>query len=286
MKVTPSHIVLQARQYQPAESVRYLPHWFSSDSVVSHFINCMVYYVEHFEHYVTHAMQRALPQLPEGWLREQTAHFLLQEQNHITANNTFLDQFIAAGYVHFRRLDQRVSSRYGYLLEDTADLGALLQLAVMLEHMAAVIAQEFLLLSEHQSASFDPATFALFRYHAVEEVEHKGLTFDVFTALFDRHPLADSAVQADWQQLLQQTRHDMHRGVAYCLQIDRLQGGPPVCDYDDIPQRISAHFSLFDDDGAIARLALPNFHPWDQDDLALLQRWDPGPSNVTKASIA
>ena len=121
----------------------------------------------------------------------------------------------------------------------------------------------------------DEATVAFLRYHAVEEIEHKGVAFDCYTSIYQASPMATTAAQQQWQSFMFHMRTDIVRSVKYCLMVDRLKGKRDGLSATAIESTLAAHFSLFASEGTVYRLAEPGFHPWDIDDHALLACWDP-----------
>ena len=102
--------------------------------------------------------------------------FVKQEINHTREHIAFNKLAENAGY-DIKAIDKRVEE----LLALTKDRPAIANLAVTmaLEHYTAMMAHEFLANPQHFENA-DPEVRAMWRWHAVEEIEHKGVAFDAW----------------------------------------------------------------------------------------------------------
>jgi predicted metal-dependent hydrolase len=113
----------------------------------------------------------ALPQLA-GQIRA----FIIQEINHSREHLALNRIAEAAGY-DLAGIDGHVAE----LLEQLNGRPAILDLAttMALEHFTAMMAHEFLAQPQH-FAGADPEVAALWRWHAIEEIEHKAVAYDTY----------------------------------------------------------------------------------------------------------
>ncbi len=102
--------------------------------------------------------------------------FVKQEINHTREHITFNKAAVSAGY-DLEKIDRRVEQN----LALTRDRPAIINLAVTiaLEHYTAMMAHEFLA-NPHHFAGAEGDTAAMWRWHAMEEIEHKGVAFDTY----------------------------------------------------------------------------------------------------------
>jgi len=102
--------------------------------------------------------------------------FVKQEINHTREHIAFNKLAENAGY-DIKAIDKRVEE----LLALTKDRPPIANLAVTmaLEHYTAMMAHEFLANPQHFENA-DPEVRAMWRWHAVEEIEHKGVAFDTW----------------------------------------------------------------------------------------------------------
>ena len=102
--------------------------------------------------------------------------FVKQEINHTREHIAFNKLAENAGY-DIKAIDERVRE----MLEMTKGRPEILNLAatMALEHYTAMMAHEFLANPKH-FAKADPEVRDMWRWHSVEEIEHKGVAFDTW----------------------------------------------------------------------------------------------------------
>lgn len=131
-------------------------------------------------------------------LAAQIRDFIRQEVNHSREHLTFNRAAEASGY-DLSAIDARVAA----LVAMTEEKPPIIRLAITaaLEHFTAIFSHQFLTRPEHFGHA-DPDLAELWRWHAVEEIEHKAVAFDtLFHATKDWKPrrrwLLRAAVMAD-----------------------------------------------------------------------------------------
>ena len=109
-------------------------------------------------------------------LAEEIRAFTTQEVMHSREHVAFNRRAVEAGY-DIAPLEKRVDER----LEETKARPPIINLAatMALEHFTAVIAHQLLGNPRHLKDA-DPQSAALWRWHSMEEIEHKGVAFDTW----------------------------------------------------------------------------------------------------------
>ncbi|MCZ8325975.1 MAG: metal-dependent hydrolase [Sphingomonadaceae bacterium] len=203
-------------------------------------------------------------------LEAEIRAFIKQEINHTREHIAFNRAAVDAGY-DLDAIDQRVAAN----LELTKDRPAILNLAVTmaLEHYTAMMAQEFLANPQH-FAGAEPETAAMWRWHAVEEIEHKGVAYDTWlhaTKDWTRYRrwkvkslmmliVTMNFIRNRWQDTIELLRQDGLTGWKVKAKLAWYLVGTP-----GVLRRIfPAWCSYF----------LPGFHPWNHDDRALISKHD------------
>jgi len=138
---------------------------------------------------------------------------------------------------------------------------------VVLEHITAVLA-EYMLTHPHVTATIPEPILELLEWHAIEEIEHKAVAFDVFMAVCgDRRLLRRVGAMTTTFFVFNQMRH-----TASAL---RALGHRPSL--REIREALEFYFGP---DGLITKTAAPyrefyraDFHPWDQDNRHLVEQW-------------
>lgn len=196
--------------------------------------------------------------------------FVKQEINHTREHIAFNRLAEDHGY-DIKAIDKRVEE----LLALTKGRPPIANLAVTmaLEHFTAMIAAEFLANPKHFEIS-DPEVAAMWRWHAVEEIEHKGVAYDTWN-----HATRDWSAGRRWR-----TRNLVMLIVTGRFLKNRWIDTLMLLEQDGITGW-KARWGLFKylavTPGIIRRLALPwlayfkpGFHPWDHDDRALIGKYD------------
>ncbi len=199
-------------------------------------------------------------------LAEEIRAFVRQEINHTREHIVFNKAATEAGY-DLEKIDRRVAEN----LELTKDRPAIINLAVTmaLEHYTAMMAHEFLANPAHFEHA-EPETAAMWRWHAMEEIEHKGVAYDTWLhatrdwTKWRRWKLKSlmmvivtkNFIQNRWNDSLDLLAQDGLSGAAVKWRLfTYLVASPGV-----LRKVFPAWCAYF----------LPGFHPWNHDDRALI----------------
>lgn len=199
-------------------------------------------------------------------LREEIRAFIVQEVNHTREHLAFNRIATDAGY-DMATIDRHVES----LLKQLEGRPAILDLAatMALEHYTAMMAHEFLKRPEH-FAGADAEVAALWRWHAMEEIEHKAVAYDTWL-----HATRGWSRFKRWRvkalMMLVVTKNFIahrYRDTLDLLAQDGITGWPAH-------RRLLAY--LLWRPGVLRRIFpawvhyfVPGFHPWNVDDRGLI----------------
>ena len=207
-------------------------------------------------------------------LAEDIKNFTTQEVVHSREHLAFNRRAADSGY-DLTALEAQVEKR----LAITRSKPKIVSLAatMALEHFTAILAHELLADPRHLAGA-DEATAALWKWHASEEIEHKGVAFDTWL-----HATKDWTRWKRWKVkslvMLYVTRNfvvDRTAGALELMRQDSVEGprawgrlawyalGSP-----GMIRKIS---------GAWVAYFLPGFHPWTIDDRALIADYEAGSS--------
>ena len=196
--------------------------------------------------------------------------FVKQEINHTREHIAFNRLAEDHGY-DIKGIDKRVAE----LLALTKDRPAIANLAVTmaLEHYTAMMAAEFLANPQHFADS-DPEVRDMWRWHAVEEIEHKGVALDTWN-----HATKDWSAGKRWR-----VRSIVMLSVTVRFFKNRWADSLALLKQDGITGW-KARWGLFKyltvSPGVVRRIFpawlayfKPGFHPWDHDDRALINVYE------------
>ena len=138
---------------------------------------------------------------------------------------------------------------------------------VGMEHITAVMA-EYILNNQHVLAPLTPSARELLLWHAVEEIEHKSVAFDVYeTCVGQRRRLH---IVMGIQTLL----FVWQVGIYQMMLLRWAKKIPSISDV------VGAAKFFFAKDGLARNIVKPymdyfrdDFHPWDNDNTALINQW-------------
>jgi len=175
---TPSDLVINSRNIMFGRRLSAARWWNGGDPVATAFYNGMSLAFPQGEAFFINSVRYFRDAVP-AHLQAQIDAFTKQEAAHSREHSYFNGQVQDAGY--------DVSSIEDHLtaeLAKTKDLPPIVNLVttVALEHFTAIVAHACLKSDRHfQGASMDAAR--LWKWHAIEEIEHKAVAFDTFLAV-------------------------------------------------------------------------------------------------------
>ncbi|MGQ0701084.1 MAG: metal-dependent hydrolase [Panacagrimonas sp.] len=161
----------------PAERVQ---DWVGNGGVhFTHLMNTMSLVIPVGERFFIDAVRHYRDQITDPELKKAATAFIGQEAMHGREH----DEYNA---LMFKRLpsaetfERRVKSLLDFAQKNTPP-SMRLSTTIALEHLTAIMANG-LLQDERVTANAEPGYHALWRWHALEETEHKGVAYDVWEA--------------------------------------------------------------------------------------------------------
>jgi hypothetical protein len=262
---TPADLVINPRNVLLGRGQRWPRWWKHGDPVATAFYNSLSLVFPEGEAYFIESVRHYRDFVPPA-LQPQIDAFIKQEAVHSREHAYFNNQVREAGY-DTSSIDAELAKWRAEAKGFPADVN--LAATVATEHLTAIIAHAFLQSDRH--FKHDSAESArLWRWHALEEIEHKAVAFDTFMAVT--------------QEL---TRYQRWKFRSLVLLLTTGQF---------LTERVRFMSRLFAQDGineptiwirtfwylliypGLVRQVFPawlsffrqNFHPWQQDDRALI----------------
>lgn len=245
--------------------------WLARDPVATAFYNALSVTFPKGEAFFVESVRGFREGTPPR-LAAEIAAFTRQEVAHSREHVAFNGGVTAAGY-DVTRLDRHVDDRLTLVRSKPPIVR--LAATMALEHLTAIFAHALLADARHL-ADAEPEAAALWRWHAIEEIEHKGVAYDSWA-----HATRNWGRYRRWsvktRVMLLVTWHflvDRARGVLDLLRQDGL-AGPQIW--------ARMIWFAFVSPGILRRTGrawasyfLPGFHPWNHDDSVLIRSADPG----------
>ena len=203
-------------------------------------------------------------------LAEEIKAFTTQEAIHSREHDAFNRRAADAGY-DLSKLEAQVEYRLGV----TRSKPPIVSLAatMALEHFTAILAHQLLADPRHLAGG-DKETADLWRWHACEEIEHKGVAYDTWLHATRNWPRAKRwKVKA--KVMLYVTRNFVVDRTAGALELMRQDGITGVRAWTSLLWYLWVRPGMFRKiAGAWFKFFLPCFHPWNEDDRHLLRAYD------------
>lgn len=192
--------------------------------------------------------------------------FTTQEVMHSREHVAFNKRAHEAGY-DLSALEARVDRRLD-MVRERAPIASLAA-TMALEHFTAILAHELLRDPRHLAGA-DAETAALWRWHSIEEIEHKGVAYDTWLH-----------ATRDWRRFKRwRVKAKVMLFVTRNFLVDRTAGTLELLRQDGItgPRAWARLFWFaFVRPGMMRKIAgawlgffRPGFHPWNHDDRSLI----------------
>ncbi|GAB5489635.1 MAG: metal-dependent hydrolase [Parasphingorhabdus sp.] len=239
--------------------------WLNDDPIATAFYNSLSVTFPRGEAFFIESVKAFRDDLPERLSKEIRA-FVKQEIMHTREHVAFNRRVTESGY-DIAALEQSVKDG----LELTKDRPKIANLAatMCLEHFTAIIAQQLIANRRHLKGA-DAESVHLWRWHAMEEIEHKGVAYDTWL-----HATKDWSRWQRWKVkslvMLNITKNFLAKRFSNMVDLLEQDGfkGPAIW------ARILWY--AFGRPGMARKIItpwisffLPGFHPWNHDDRALI----------------
>ena len=260
LTITPRDIAFGRGQHHPRW-------WHGGDPVATAVFNALSLTFPQGESYFVQSVRHYLDELPEP-LRSQVADFAQQEAYHSREHLAFNRQVSGAGY-DTRAIDDLIREDIRIAKDQPPEVH--LASTAALEHFTAILAHA--LLSDERHLRECPREIRrLWTWHALEEIEHKGVAFDTFDYVTRALPPSQRWVFRALVML--RVTSDFWRERVRDLHLLFQQDG-----IDTRKTWRSLAVFLFLKPGLLRQILvpylswyLPGFHPWRHDNRALAAR--------------
>jgi predicted metal-dependent hydrolase len=266
---TPTDLAITVRDRRFGRERKPGRYWLAGDPVATAWHNALSATFPRGEAFFIEAVKAHREGVPPQ-LEAEIRAFVRQEINHTREHVAFNRAAEDAGF-DMARIDKRVEE----LLAMTKDRPVILNLAatMALEHYTAMMAHEFLANPAHFTGA-EPEVANMWRWHAIEEIEHKGVAYDTW-AFATRE-------WSRWKRWKVKTL--MMLIVTKNFLIHRIEDTVDLLAQDGLTGakwkwRLAAY--LLCRPGVLRRIFpawvayfMPGFHPWNHDDRALIGKAD------------
>lgn len=154
--------------------------WNNGSVHISHFMNAMSIFFPVGERFFIDSVRHYRDRITDPTLQEAVKGFIGQEAMHGREHEEYNDALTAKGMPADKY--ERIVLRLLNFFRRFTPKGSQLAGTIALEHLTAILAHR--LLSDPSRLDHAEARFtAIWRWHAMEETEHKAVAFDVYTTV-------------------------------------------------------------------------------------------------------
>jgi predicted metal-dependent hydrolase len=278
---TPTDLTITPRDRRFGRGADLARWWHGGDPVATAFHNALSITFPKGEAFFVESV-KAFRDGASPKLAHEIKAFVMQEVMHSREHVAFNRRAVEAGY-HLDDLERVVVES----LALTKNRPQILNLAVTmaLEHYTAMLAS-MMLKDDAYWANVSEADKAMWRWHAIEEIEHKGVAYDTWL-----HATRDWSRWKRWK-----VKSIMMLIVSKNFWTRRIRGTLELLRQDGITgwrAKGGLAWYLVGNPGVIRRIVpawiaffMPGFHPWNHDDRALIAKADSAYEDAVLAKAA
>jgi len=247
-------------------------YWFDNDAFKSTYMGALSCQFPEGERMFMDSVRDHLDQIKDPRLQEQVKGFIKQEAMHGHEHgkfNEFLDTlgYPASRYEAFQAKERKWMRKH-------VPAKHMLAATCALEHFTAIMAH-WVLTDPMATEGMDQRFKELWKWHAIEETEHKAVAFDVY----------QETVGSYWIRIISM----INVTIMFCLRTAMLQSVflwkdgklfSPKTWFSAIKMTFGPRRGIIPN---LFRNYIdyfrPDFHPWDHDNRELLKEWEAGHDN-------
>jgi predicted metal-dependent hydrolase len=241
-------------------------YWLGGDAFKTRFFDAMSILFPEGEKFFIACVRDYRDQIQDPELRAQVKDFMYQEGQHGMVHTQFNDRLKAQGIGVDHILEEQKRIMFGFFRKKLPKVYTLGQTAAA-EHMTALMAHGFFSAGLMNDA--DPRIRAMYAWHAVEEIEHKAVAYDVFKKVARGGYL--TRVLSMLQVSLTFPLH-VFVIMAHMFRVDGVKNSFSLWarglwwlyGWGGLYPRLLPHYLAY---------FIPGFHPWKHGDMAIYQRW-------------
>jgi uncharacterized protein len=157
----------------PQQTERY---WCGNSAFKTHLFNSFTLGVPDIEKYLILNIKKRINKIDNPTLKQEAQAFMTQEGQHSLQHSKFWDNLRYQGYT-FDTYQALLQSTFFQILERRLSENFNLAISAGLEHLTTLMATAAL--EDNWFAEAEPQLRQLFEWHALEEIEHKTVVYDV-----------------------------------------------------------------------------------------------------------
>ena len=176
-------IPVRTMKFTVPETDRFDPVYLAGSAALSYMHTAFGLFVVHCEIFFVKSLRRIIHRIRDEKLREEVDRFIRQEAQHYQRHADFNKVVLAHGYPGLDGLVETVRCEFDDFLERRSDR---FRVGYMegFESYTTQFALQFIATGLYDHRRTDPAFGTLFKWHLVEEIEHRNVAYDVYQHLY------------------------------------------------------------------------------------------------------
>lgn len=263
---TPAEVDIKPRNRSHDIAAALQGNWLDNNAFLTAFFNGLSISFPAGEKFFIDSVRHFAGEITDPVLQEHIKGFCGQEGFHRREHQLYNETLCNARDYDLEKLEGKLTRRLGWAQENLEPIKNL-AITVAIEHFTAVLADLMLRPGSIMDRA-DPSMRELWRWHAAEEMEHKSVAYDVYTAVGGTEELRKAVMRRvtvlmSWELTRALIYILKKEGQLYNLRLWR-----------------SGLAGLFGSQGAFSGGLEPyrefyhaGFHPWQQDTRQLLDAW-------------
>lgn len=156
-------------------------HWYGGEAFASHFMDALSSTFPAGESFFVRSVLHYRDQIEDPDLLESIKGFAGQEGQHSRVHADHVQLLLDQGYGLIENRNRLADKIMRWLNRKRPETS--LAVTAALEHLTAILARQLISHPERFTDSMHPEMAALWRWHALEEAEHKSVAFDVMQSV-------------------------------------------------------------------------------------------------------
>lgn len=177
---TPDDIIIEPRR--PEFDFNAVPKYWLGDPFATHFMNALSVLVPYSERTVIDIIRKYQHKISDPKLQKEIAALIKQEGRHTFEHYRCNKALAGCGYSEIRRYERIQQVFIRLLRKIDASLWEL-SMPAAFEHFTSAISKAFIRRQHAWTAGKANTAIAFTGWHALEELEHQAVCFDVFSAI-------------------------------------------------------------------------------------------------------
>ncbi|MEQ9519391.1 MAG: metal-dependent hydrolase [Parvibaculum sp.] len=263
---TPADVQIEPRNMQFDIDELLATDWHSNDPFKTAYFNALSIMFPLGEKAFIDAVNAFRDQVSDPKLAQEIRGFVAQESIHSREHHIYNKRLCAARGYDLARMEKRIADKIAWSEKNLPKLAKLYG-TVAYEHYTAIMADALMQRPQIMDGAAAPMA-AMWRWHAIEEAEHKAVAFDVLAAVGCTTKIRRQTMFFVTLEFVRNTRFNINHmlkadGYSFTERMRIWAGGLKW---------------LFGSEGILRGLGGPlmhymanDFHPWQHDNRALLE---------------